>query len=150
VACCSLRVRHCPWLWCEESPRAAATRGLVLMGTIRLQKDPRWREMVARFVACCEDVGERAVWSKASTASPRMHQSRHRRMTQGLLDLKRCTGTCEHFAPAAPRQVTLRSARPQSAHRRLVAAPPIASRPIGPTSVHTIASGWESPGRKRR
>ena len=82
-------LRRCPWLWREESPQAAAARGLVLMGTVRLQKDPRWHEMVGQVRRVLRGCWRASSLVEGINSVARMHQSRHRRMTQGLLDLKR-------------------------------------------------------------
>ena len=82
-------LRRCPWLWREEIPQAAAARGRVLMGTVRLQKDPRWREMVAQVRRVLRGCWRASSLVEGINSIVRMHQSRHRRMTQGLLDLKR-------------------------------------------------------------
>ena len=41
-------LRRCRGLWRDETPQAAAAGALVLVETVRLQKDGRWREVVAQ------------------------------------------------------------------------------------------------------
>jgi hypothetical protein len=82
-------LRRCPWLWQEESPQAAAARGLVLMQSARLQKDPSWRETVGQVRRVLRGSWRASSLVEGINSVARMHQSRHRRMTQGLLDLKR-------------------------------------------------------------
>ena len=80
---------------------AAAARGLVLMGTVRLQKDPRWREMVGQVRRVLRGCWRASSLVEGINSVTRMHQSRHRRMTQGLLDLKRLYWNMRAFRTAS-------------------------------------------------
>jgi hypothetical protein len=82
-------LRRCPWLWSQQCPQAAAARGVVLMGMVRLEKDPRWREVVSQVRRVLRGCWRASSLVEGINSVARMHQSRHRRMTQGLLDLKR-------------------------------------------------------------
>ena len=59
------------------------------MGTVRLQRDPRWREVVGQVRHVLRGCWRASSLVEGINSVARMHQSRHRRMTQGLLDLKR-------------------------------------------------------------
>jgi hypothetical protein len=83
-------LRRQPWRSRGSTPAAAAARGLALARMVQLEKtSPGWREQAA-------EVGRvlRGVWRASSLVEcvnsvARMQQARHRKMTQGLLDLKR-------------------------------------------------------------
>jgi len=81
-----------------ESPSAAAARGLVLISTVQLEKsDPQWQEKLAKFRQALEDTLRASSWVEGVNSVMRMQQARHRRMTQGLLDLKRLYWNMRRF-----------------------------------------------------
>ena len=82
-------LRRCPSLWRDETPQAAAARGLMLVGRTRLKKDPDWREVVEKVHRVLRRCWRASSLVEGINSVARMHQSRHRRMTLGLLDLKR-------------------------------------------------------------
>jgi hypothetical protein len=91
-------LRRQPWRLRGSSPEAAVARGLALARTVQLEKASRaWRQRA-------EEVGQvlRGVWRASSLVEclnsvARMQQSRHRKMTQGLLDLKRLYWNLRRF-----------------------------------------------------
>ena len=80
------------------SQSAAAARGLALISTVQLQKsDPQWPEKLAKFRQALEDTLRASSWVEGINSVMRMQQARHRRMTQGLLDLKRLYWNMRRF-----------------------------------------------------
>ena len=81
-----------------ESPSAAALRGVLLMCAVILSKAGEEGSTVAKAVRNIF----RHTWRASSLVEGinsvlRMHQARHRKMTQGLLDLKRLYWNCHTF-----------------------------------------------------
>jgi len=73
-----------------EGRTAGAARGLVLVSTVQLAKsDPEWPQKMAQFRQVLQDIWRASSLVEGINSVVRMHQSRHRRMTGGLLDLKR-------------------------------------------------------------
>ena len=73
-----------------ESPNAGAARGLALISTVQLaQSDPQWQEKLAQFRQVLQNTRRASSCVEGVNSVVRMQQARHRRMTQGLLDLKR-------------------------------------------------------------
>lgn len=100
----ALRCR--PELLRGESPRAAALRGVLLMCAVVLGKAEQGQQAVA---------GVREIFRRAYRASSlvecinsvlRMQQAQHRKMTQGLLDLKRMYWNCHTFRTGHRRGTT--------------------------------------------
>lgn len=90
-----------------EGPSAAALRGVLLMCAVVLSK--AGQEGVQATAAV------REIFRRAYRASSlvecinsvlRMHQAGHRRMTQGLLDLKRLSWNCHRFSAGRRRHTT--------------------------------------------
>ncbi len=63
--------------------------GLLASHLFNLEKDPRWREVVGQIRRVLRSCWRASSLVEGINSVARMHQSRHRRMTQGLLDLKR-------------------------------------------------------------
>jgi hypothetical protein len=83
-------LRRQPWRLTATTPGSAATRAWMLARTVQLAKTGRDEQTQA------QRVGQvlRGVWRASSLVEcvnsvARMQQARHRKMTQGLLDLKR-------------------------------------------------------------
>jgi hypothetical protein len=80
-----------------ENAPAAARRGVLLVCAVLLAKV----EMGKQAVAAVRDILKRAYRASSLVecinSAVRMHQSRHRKMTQGLLDLKRLYWNCHTF-----------------------------------------------------
>src|SRR5262245_26894275 len=80
-----------------EGIQAAARRGVLLVCAVLLGK----AEMGKQAVAAVRDILKRAYRASSLVecinSAVRMHQCRHRKMTQGLLDLKRLYWNCHTF-----------------------------------------------------
>jgi hypothetical protein len=80
-----------------QSAPAAARRGILLVCAVLLAKV----EMGKQAVAAVRNILKRAYRASSLVecinSAVRMHQSRHRKMTQGLLDLKRLYWNCHTF-----------------------------------------------------
>jgi hypothetical protein len=73
-----------------ESASAAAARGLALISAVQLAKsDAQWPEKMARFREVLQQTLRASSPVEGVNSVMRMQQARHRRMSQGLLDLKR-------------------------------------------------------------
>ncbi len=69
---------------------SAATRAWALVRTVQLTKAcPEWRDMARRVRAVLRGVWRASSLVECVNSVARMQQARHRKMTQGLLDLKR-------------------------------------------------------------
>jgi hypothetical protein len=83
-------LRRQPWRLGGTTPAAAAARGLALARAVQLEKtSPGWREQAAQVKRVLRGVWRASSLVECVNSVARMQQSRHRRMTQGLLDLKR-------------------------------------------------------------
>ena len=85
-----------------ENPKAAALRGMLLLCAVVLSKAG---DEGPQAVAAVKDIFRRAYRASSLVecinSVLRMHQAGHRRMTQGLLDLKRLYWNCHTFVLAA-------------------------------------------------
>jgi hypothetical protein len=74
----------------DTTPTAAAARGLVLVRAVQLAKtDPLWPLHICQVCQILRTAWRASSLVECLNSVARMQQSRHRRMTQGLLDLKR-------------------------------------------------------------
>lgn len=90
--------RRRPEAMAGEAAGAAALRGMVLVASVVLQR--AGAAGAASLAAVCAVLA--GVWRASSSVEGinsvlRMQQSRHRRLTQGLLDLKRLYWNCHEF-----------------------------------------------------
>jgi hypothetical protein len=77
---------------------SAATRARALARTVQLAKScADWREEARRVRAVLRGVWRASSLVECVNSLARMQQTRHRRMTQGLLDLKRLYWNLHHF-----------------------------------------------------
>ncbi len=77
---------------------SAATRAWALIRTVQLTKAcPDWREGARRVGAVLRGVWRASSLVECVNSVARMQQARHRRMTQGLLDLKRLYWNLRRF-----------------------------------------------------
>jgi hypothetical protein len=77
---------------------SAATRSWALVRTVQLTKAcPDWREEARRVDAVLRGVWRASSLVECVNSVARMQQARHRRMTQGLLDLKRLYWNLRRF-----------------------------------------------------
>jgi len=90
-----------------ENTKAAALRGVLLMCAVVLSKAG---DEGLQTAAAVKDIFRRAYRSSSLVecinSVLRMHQAGHRRMTQGLLDLKRLYWNCHEFGAGRRRQTT--------------------------------------------
>jgi hypothetical protein len=90
-----------------EGTRAAARRGVLLMCAVILSKTG---EVGQQALAAVRDIFRRAYRASSLVecinSAVRMHQCRHRKMTQGLLDLKRLHWNCHRFRTGRRRHST--------------------------------------------
>jgi hypothetical protein len=77
---------------------SAATRGWALARTVQLTKAcPDWRDEADRVRAVLRGVWRASSLVECVNSVARMHKARHRKMTQGLLDLKRLYWNLRRF-----------------------------------------------------
>jgi hypothetical protein len=100
-------LRRCPQALQGEGTQAAARRGIFLLCAVILGKS----EQVGRqAVAGVRDIFRRAYRASSLVecvnSAVRMHQSRHRKMTPGLIDLKRLYWNCHTFRTGRRRGTT--------------------------------------------
>jgi hypothetical protein len=85
-------LRRQPWR------RSAATRGWALVRTVQLTKAcPDWCDEASRVRAVLHGVWRASSLVECVNSVARMQQARHRKMTQGLLDLKRLYWNLRRF-----------------------------------------------------
>jgi hypothetical protein len=100
-------LRHCPEALQGETPQAAALRGVLLLCAVVLSKAGAEGLQAA---AAVKDLFRRAYRASSLVeclnSVLRMHQAGHRRMTQGLLDLKRLYWNCHTFSAGRRRKTT--------------------------------------------
>ena len=78
--------------------RSAATRAWAVVRTVQLTKaHPDWREELRRVRAVLRGVWRASSLVECVNSVARMQQARHRKMTQGLLDLKRLYWNLRRF-----------------------------------------------------
>jgi hypothetical protein len=90
-----------------EGTQAAANRGLLLMCAVILSKTGAVGQQA---LVAVQDIFRRAYRASSLVecinSAVRMHQCRHRKMTQGLLDLKRLYWNCHSFRTGRRRKTT--------------------------------------------
>ena len=99
-------LRRRPEVLQAETPQAAALRGVLLMCAVVLSK----ADAGMQAAAAVKDIFRRAYRASSLVecinSVLRMHQAGHRRMTQGLLDLKRLYWNCHTFSAGRRRKTT--------------------------------------------
>ena len=91
-------LRRQPWRLQGSTPAAAASRGLALARVVQLEKtSPQWRDQAASVHRVLRGVWRASSLVECVNSVARMQQSRHRKMTQGLLDLKRLYWNLRRF-----------------------------------------------------
>jgi hypothetical protein len=100
-------LRRRPELLKSEDNKAAALRGVLLVSAVVLSKAG---ELGQQAQAAVRDILRRAYRASSLVecinSVVRMHQGRHRKMTQGLLDLKRLHWNCHTFRTGRRRGTT--------------------------------------------
>ncbi len=91
-------LRRQPWRSRGVTPAATATRTRALVRTLQLEKSsPEWREWAKQVNGVLRGVWRASSLVECVNSVARMQQSRHRKMTQGLLDLKRLYWNLRQF-----------------------------------------------------
>jgi hypothetical protein len=91
-------LRRQPWRSQGSTPAAAASRGLALARVVQLEKtSPEWRDQAAAVHRVLRGAWRASSLVECLNSVARMQQSRHRKMTQGLLDLKRLYWNLRRF-----------------------------------------------------
>ena len=91
-------LRRQPWRLSATTPGSAATRAWMLARTVQLAKtDPDWRAQAQRVRQVLRGVWRASSLVECVNSVARMQQARHRKMTQGLLDLKRLYWNLRRF-----------------------------------------------------
>jgi hypothetical protein len=91
-------LRRQQWRSQGSMPAASAARGLALARVVQLEKtSPEWREQAAAVHRVLRGVWRASSLVECLNSVARMQQSRHRKMTQGLLDLKRLYWNLRRF-----------------------------------------------------
>lgn len=86
------------WRLSESTPGSAATRAWALARTVQLAKaEPHWQDLAGRVREVLRGVWRASSLVECINSVARMHQGRHRKMTQGLLDLKRLYWNLHQF-----------------------------------------------------
>ena len=90
--------RRRPEALAGNDPRSAALRGVVLLASVVLSRaGPAGAEALALVPGVLAGVWRASSLVEGLNSVLRMQQSRHRRLTQGLLDLKRLYWNCHRF-----------------------------------------------------
>jgi hypothetical protein len=91
-------LRRQPWRSRGATSAAAAARGLALARAVQLAKtSPEWRDQAAAVHRVLRGVWRASSLVECVNSVARMQQARHRKMTQGLLDLKRLYWNLRRF-----------------------------------------------------
>jgi hypothetical protein len=91
-------LRRQPWRSQGSTPAAAAARGVALARVVQLEKSsPTWGDQAAAVNRVLRGVWRASSLVECVNSVARMQQSRHRKMTQGLLDLKRLYWNLRRF-----------------------------------------------------
>jgi hypothetical protein len=100
-------LRRRPELLQGEGQRAAALRGVLLAGAVILSRaGPAGAQAVAAVQDICRRAYRASSLVECINSVLRMQQARHRKMTQGLLDLKRLYWNCHRFRTGRRRDTT--------------------------------------------
>jgi hypothetical protein len=91
-------LRRQPWRSRGPTPAAAAARGLALARVVQLEKmSPGWRDRATEVSRVLRGVWRASSLVECVNSVARMQQARHRKMSQGLLDLKRLYWNLRRF-----------------------------------------------------
>jgi hypothetical protein len=91
-------LRRQPWRLSESTPGSAATRAWALARTVQLAKAvPNWQVLADQVHEVLRGVWRASSLVECLNSVARMQQARHRKMTQGLLDLKRLYWNLHRF-----------------------------------------------------
>jgi hypothetical protein len=91
-------LRRCPERLRERGPSGAVARGLALVGSVQLAKtEGDWPEQAAALRGVLRRCVRASSAVEGINSVLRMQQARHRRLSQGLLDLKRLYWNCRRL-----------------------------------------------------
>ena len=91
-------LRRQPWRLSESTVGSVATQAWALARTVQLTKaHPDWQELARRVREVLRGVWRASSLVECLNSVARMQQARHRKMTQGLLDLKRLYWNLHRF-----------------------------------------------------
>jgi hypothetical protein len=91
-------LHHQPWRLSATTPGSTATWAWALARTVQLTKaQPDWQEQARRVREVLRGVWRASSLVECVNSVARMQQARHRKMTQGLLDLKRLYWNLRRF-----------------------------------------------------
>jgi hypothetical protein len=91
-------LRRQPWRSRGSTPVATATRAWALARTLQLEKtSPEWRGWAKQVSGVLRGVWRASSLVECVNSVARMQQARHKKMTQGLLDLKRLYWNLRQF-----------------------------------------------------
>jgi hypothetical protein len=90
-------LRRRPELLQGENPKAAALRGVLLMCAVVLSKAEAGQQALAAVREILRRAYRASSLVECINSVLRMHQAQHRKMTQGMLNLKRLYWNCHRF-----------------------------------------------------
>jgi hypothetical protein len=90
-------LRHRPKLLEGEDPTTRATRGWWLLATLRYHRDAEFQQAVLSVRGVLRDCWRASSLVECINSVMRMQQARHRKLTPGLIDLKRFYWNCRRF-----------------------------------------------------
>ena len=90
-------LRRRPTMLQGEDPQSQATRGWWLVATVRYRRDPAFHEAVASVRGVLRGCWRASSLVEGINSVVRMQQARHRKLTPGLLCLKRLYWNCRRF-----------------------------------------------------
>ena len=132
-------LRRQPWRFSGTTPGSAATRAWALARTVQLTKTrPDWRDQAQRVRHVLRGVWRASSLVECVNSVVRMQQARHRKMTQGLLDLKRLyleSSSVPHRPPQ--KSDAVQPAGPETARTELLGVPQADPGGIAKTTVRT-------------
>ena len=90
-------LRRRPAMLQGEAPQSQASRGWWLIATVRYRRDPAFCEAVASVRGVLRGCWRASSLVEGINSVVRMQQARHRKLTPGLLSLKRLYWNCRRF-----------------------------------------------------
>jgi hypothetical protein len=81
----------------QGNPSAAAAVGALLVEVVKARLGPKWQESYRRVAAALQGVVRASSCVECVNSVVRMHQARHKNLSQQMLDLKRLYFNCRAF-----------------------------------------------------
>jgi hypothetical protein len=97
-------LRRRPKLLAGEDPAAPAARGWWLVAQVRYHKDPEFQQAVGRVGGILRGCWRASSLVECINSVVRMQQARHRKLTPGLISLKRFYWNCRPFRTGCRRK----------------------------------------------